>query len=146
MRSERNEQSIAVYLTAEEVFCLQAGQTVGERLGVTVPESKVEVLPLCAVEEDDSLKDKRWSDDRLNVGQKALLRGRLYTNGDLQVIVSAITLNDVRIRAAHLPREKIETPMTDDRGFLTHVIPEGGVIVHLGGSLQIVDLYAETVA
>ena len=45
MRTERNEKSIDIYLTAKEVNAIQEGQTISDRPGVTMPDAKVEVLP-----------------------------------------------------------------------------------------------------
>jgi len=140
MRTERNEKSIDIYLTAKEVNAIQEGQTISDRPGVTMPDAKVEVLPLSAFEPDDSLKD-RYSNDRLAKGLSAPLRGNLLGNGDLQVIVPAIALTDVRISRVHLPREMIKTPLVEDGDKLVEqVIPKGGVRVLFGGSLRIVDV------
>lgn len=140
MKTEKTEQNISIYLTAEEVYRLQEGFVVGERLGATYPDAKVEVLPLSAVGEDDSLKDK-YADNRLQKGLAAQLKGTLYANGDLQLIVPAIKLTDVRINTAHLRREAILTPLAGNgQELIQHVIPEGGVVIHFGGSLEIVDV------
>jgi hypothetical protein len=142
MRGERDQQGISIYLSREEVFQLQAGNTIGDRLGVTTSDAKVEVLPLNAVTEDDSLKDL-WANDRLKVARSAALNGKLLSNGDLQVIVPAISLSDVRVSSVTLPREQISTPMTESTEYLHNVIPEQGVTLYLGGSLQVVDLYRD---
>jgi len=143
MKGERGQNKISIYLTADEVFRLQDGHTIGERLGITHSDSKVEILPLSAVEKDDSLRDN-WSDDRLTKVQTAELRGNLFTNGDLQVIVPAISLSDVRVASLLLPRERITAPMSENEAYLTQMVPEGGVAVYLGGSLRIVDVYKES--
>lgn len=143
MRGERYQNSISVYLSAEEVYKLQDGRIVGERLGVIHPDAKVEVLPLDAVEEDDSLKDK-WSDDRLTKAQAAELKGNIFSNGDLQVIVPAISLSDVRVVSLYLPRERISSPFPENKTYLNQLIPDKGVIVYLGGSLRIVDVGGES--
>lgn len=142
MKGERGQNIISIYLTADEVYRLQDGHTVGERLGVTHPDSKVEVLPLSATEEDDSLKDQ-WSDDRLTRAQTAELKGNLFFNGDIQVIVPAISLSDVRVASLHLPRERVSIQMPENEAYLTQMVPEGGVTVHLGGSLRVIDVYKE---
>lgn len=140
MKAERNENTIDVYLTAGEVHAIQGGQTIEDRLGVTMPDAKIEVLPLSVVGLDDSLRD-RYAADRLRKGLSSQLKGNLYANGDLQVIVPAIKLTDVRIKAARLPREAISTPLIGDgKELVQHVIPEEGVIVHFGGSLEIIDV------
>jgi len=140
MRAERNEKSIGIYLTAKEVNAIQEGQTIGDRPGVTMPDAKVEVLPLSAFEPDDSLKD-RYSNDRLAKGLSAPLRGNLFGNGDLQVIIPAIALADVRISGVHLPRKAIKAPLVEDGDKLVEqVIPKGGVLVLFGGSLQVIDI------
>jgi hypothetical protein len=58
------------------------------------------------------------------------------------VIVPAVKLIDVRVTGARLAREGIETPMTEQRSELVnHVIPEKGVVIYLGGSREVLDLY-----
>lgn len=140
MKGEKDQNNLSIYLTVEEVYRLQDGHIVGDRLGITHPDSKVEVLPLSAVEPDDSLKDK-WSDVRLTKAQTTELKGNLFSNGDLQVIVPAISLSDVRVASLQLPRERIST---ENEAYLTQMIPEDGVIVRLGGSLKVVDVYKES--
>lgn len=142
MRGERGQNNISIYLTADEVYRLQDDYTVGERLGVIHPDAKIEILPLSAVEEDDSLWDK-WSDDRLTMAQAAELKGNLFLNGDLQVIVPAISLSDVRVACLQLPRESISSPVPENEAYLQEIIPNEGVTLHLGGSLKIVDVYQE---
>jgi len=140
MRAEREENQIAIHLTQKEVEVIIAGRTVGDRPGVTMPDAKVEVLPLSAIEKDDSVGD-RYSADRLERARAAALRGILFPNGDLQVIVPAVKLIDVRVAEARLPREGLETPLTKQGSELVnHVIPEKGVVVYFGGSLQVLDV------
>lgn len=142
MKAERGERFIVVSLTREEVFSVQAGRTIGDRPGVILPESKIEVLPLSAVEEDNSLND-RWAIDRLDKGLAAPLKANLFPNGDLQIFVPAIKLADVRISHARLPRESIKTPMTEEKDhkeYVSMTIPEKGVIVNFGGSLRIIEI------
>ena len=141
MKTEIKHKAIVVSLSQEETFKLQAGATISDRPGVTMPDAKITVWPLSAIEHDDSLKDQ-WSLDRLEKGSKASLKGRLDTDGDLSVFVPAIKLSDVRISLANLPREKIKTPGVegeDRETVLAHQIPEHGVIVNFGGSLKEVD-------
>ena len=145
MKTEKTPKIIVVSLSQEEVFKIQAGNVVSDRPGITMPDAKINVWPLSAIEPDDSLKD-RWSDDRLEKGLRAPLRGRMDTDGDLSVFVPAIKLSDVRISFASLPREAIIMPGTrneDKKEFLKKAIPEKGVIVAFGGSLRIVDVNAE---
>jgi len=144
MKAERTPQAIIVRLSQEETFSVQAGRTIGDRPRAILPDSKIEVAPLSAVQEDDSLKDQ-WSLDRLEKGLKTPLKGNLFPNGDLQVLVPAIKFSDVRISHASLPRETIVTPMTEDKDraeYLSKTIPEKGVIVVFGGSLKTVDVNA----
>ena len=144
MKAERTQRAITVHLSADEIFELQAGKNIGGRFGATLPDAKINVWPLSAIEPDDSLKD-RWSDDRLEKGLRAPLRGRMDTDGDLSVFVPAIKLSDVRISFASLPREAIIMPGTrdeDKKEFLKKAIPEKGVIVVFGGSLQVVNVNA----
>ena len=145
MKTEKTPKIIVVSLSQEEVFKIQAGNVVSDRPGITMPDAKINVWPLSDIEPDDSLKD-RWSDDRLEKGLRAPLRGRMDTDGDLSVFVPAIKLSDVRISFASLPREAIIMPGTrdeDKKEFLKKAIPEKGVIVAFGGSLRIVDVNAE---
>ena len=142
MKVERTEEQISLRLSQEEVFKIQAGNVVSDRPGITMPDAKINVWPLSAIEPDDSLKD-RWSDDRLEKGLRAPLRGRMDTDGDLSVFVPAIKLSDVRISFASLPREAIIMPGTrdeDKKEFLKKAIPERGIIVHFGGSLKVIDV------
>lgn len=140
MEVEKRGREIIVNLSQEEVFHLQAGKTIGDRPGVTMPGAKVEILPLSAIEPDDSLKDK-WTNDRLSIATETPLRGNLFPNGDLQIIVPAIKLIDVRLGSARLPRESIETPITESRkGLVEHVIPQEGIRLNFGGSLQHVNI------
>lgn len=141
MKAEIIGQAIIVDLSSEEVFKVQAGGNIGDRSGVTLPDAKINVWPLSAIEPDNSLKD-HWSMDRLEIGLKAPFRGRLDTDGDLSIFVPAIKLSDVRIAKAHLPRKSIETPSLkgeDRETFLSSVIPKKGVIVNFGGSLRKID-------
>lgn len=141
MKAERARNRIAIHLTAEEVYAVQAGRRVGDRVGATVPDATVEVLPLSFFGQDES-GEHRYSDDRLARGLEAPIRGNLFSNGDLQVIVPDIALCDVRISHVKLPRDKIETPGSQERDIdlIRHQIPEQGVIVYLGGSLKVVDV------
>lgn len=144
MKAERTQQTIIVRVSQEEVFSIQAGRTIGDRTRVILPESKIEVSPLSAVEEDNSLKD-RWAIDRLEKGLAARLKANLFPNGDLQIFVPAIKLADVRISHATLSRESIATPMTRDKDreeYLSKTIPEKAVIVTFGGSLKMIDVNA----
>lgn len=143
MKVERTEQAIIVDLSQEETFRIQAGNVVSDRPGITLPDAKIHVWPLSAIEPDDSLKD-RWDIDRLGKGLSSPLKARMDTDGDLSIFVPAIKLSDVRISGARLPRELIETPgikrEEDRERFLHHAIPEKGVILNFGGSLRVVDL------
>ena len=144
MKAEIKHKVIVVSLTQEETFAIQDGKAISDRPGVTMPDAKINVWPLSAIEPDDSLKD-RWSDDRLEKGLRAPLRGRMDTDGDLSVFVPAIKLSDVRISFASLPREAIIMPGTKDEDkdeFVKKAIPEKGVIVAFGGSLKVVDVNA----
>lgn len=144
MKAERTERAIIVHLSQEEVFSIQAGNVVSDRPGITLPEAKIHVWPLSAIEPDDSLKD-RWSIDKLEKGLNAPLKGRIDTDGDLSVFVPAIKLSDVRIAGGSLPRELIETPGTKDEdreAFLRHAIPQKGVIVNFGSSLKVINVNA----
>lgn len=144
MKAEKREQFIVVSLSREEIFSVQAGRTIGDRPRAILPDSKIEVAPLSAVQEDNSLENQ-WSLDRLEQGIKAPLKGNLFPNGDLQILVPAIKLSDVRISHARLPRGDIATPMTDEKDrteYLSKTIPEKGVIVVFGGSLRVVDVNA----
>ncbi len=142
MKAERTPQAIIVSLSSEEVFAVRAGRVVGDRPGVTLPEAKISVWPLSAIEPDNSSKD-HWSIDRLERGLAAPLRARLDTDGDLSVFVPAIKLSDVRITDGRLSRELIETPDLkgeDREKFLSGAIPEKGIIVNFGGSLKKVNI------
>jgi hypothetical protein len=77
MRAERREDHIAVHLTPEEVEAIMAGRIVGDRPSVTMADAKIEVLPLGAIEKDDSVGD-RYSADRLERAMAAPLRGILF--------------------------------------------------------------------
>lgn len=140
MQVERRENQIAVRLSREEVFAVSDGRIIGDRPGVTMPDAKIEVLPLSAIEEDDSGRN-RYASDRLERAIAAPLRGNLFPNGDLQIIVPSVKLSDVRVSQAELSREQIETPLTEQgKELLEHVIPEGGVVIYFGGSLREVDV------
>ena len=147
MEVEKRKKEIVVNLSREDVFDLQAGNTIygqnkthGDRPAVTMPDATVDVFPLSTIEEDNSLKE-RYSDDRLEIAEKTPLKGSLWPNGDLQIFVPAIKLTDVRLVGAILPREAIETPNTENRkGLVEHVIPQGGVRLNFGGSLKTVHI------
>lgn len=141
MHAEKTENRIAVHLTADEVFTVQAGRIVGGRTGVTLPDAKIEVLPLSAFQEDRSTED-RYENDRLEKGLAATVAGYLYSNGDLQIVIPGIALTDVRIWELKLPREAInfDEAQETDRRMVESFIPQEGVIVHLGGSLQKVNV------
>lgn len=142
MKSEKKGDMLAVHLSQDEVFRLQAGNVVGDRLGLTLPDAKINVWPLSAIKPDDSLRDK-WTMDGLEKGLAVPLEARMDTDGNLSVFVPAIKLTDVRISGAHIARESIETPGLKDKGregLLHHAIPEKGVIVAFGGSLKEVDV------
>lgn len=143
MKVERNEREIIVDLSAEEVSALQARKTVGDRPGITCPDAKIEVLPLGAIEPDGSLED-RYTPNRFEKGLATPLKGELFPNGDLRIIVPAIKLSDVRIGGARLPREAIKTPMTgDNEEYVSLFIPEQGIRLRFGGSLQIIDVFSD---
>lgn len=142
MEAERTGKAIIVHLSQEEVFAIQAGNVIGDRPGVTIPDAKIQVFPLSAIEPDDSLEDK-WVTDRVEKGLKVPIRGRLDTDGDLSVFIPALKLSDVRISSGSIARESIETPGVegkDRKRLLHHAIPENGVIVKFGGSLRVIDI------
>jgi hypothetical protein len=146
MEVEKRGKEIVVNLTQEDVSSLQAGETIhgtnihGGRPAVTMPDAKVDVLPLNTIEPDDSLKDK-WTDDRLEKATEASLRTFLSSDGDLQIFVPAIKLTDVRLGDAKLPRGSIETPTTKSgKALVKHVIPQGGIRLIFGGSLKTVNI------
>lgn len=139
MEVEKRGREIVINLTRKEVFDLQTGRTIGDRPGVTMSDAKIEIVPLGAIEPDDSLKD-RWAIDRLEKATKAPLNGILFSNGDLQIIVPAIKLSDVRLTNAKLTKESIKTPITNARNDLINVIPENGVRLNFGGSLKVVNI------
>ncbi len=144
MKAERTPQAIVIRLSEEETFRVKAGNVVGDRPGITLPDAKINVWPLSAIEPDDSLQDQ-WSLDRLEKGLSVPLKGRIDTDGDLSIFVPAITLSDVRISGRSIARESIETPGTRDEDreeYLSKTIPEKGVIVVFGGSLRVVDINA----
>ncbi|MBI4089346.1 MAG: hypothetical protein HY424_01405 [Candidatus Levybacteria bacterium] len=139
MEVEKREKEIIINLTQEEIFELQRGKTIhGGRPAVTMPDAKVDVLPLRAIDPNDSLSEKdRWADDRLEKARKAPLKALLFSDGDLQIFVPAIKLTDVRVASARLSRKSIETPGTKDReGLVKHVIPQEGIRLNFGGSLR----------
>lgn len=142
MKSEKTGHALTIHLSQDEVFELQAGNVVGDRPGVTIPDAKVNVLPLSAKEPDNSLEDQ-WSIDRREKGLSAPLKARLDTDGDLAVFVPAIKLSDVRISGASIARDLIETPGVKDEArekFLRHAIPDKGVIVSFSGSLKVIEI------
>ena len=147
MEVERKGKEIVANLTREDVFDLQAGKTIygknkthGDRPAVTMPDANFEVLPLSYIELDDSLKDK-WAIDRLKKAKEAQLKAYLFSNGDLQVFIPAITLSDVRLENITLFRESIETPGTEDgKSLVEHVIPKEGIRLNFVGSLKILNI------
>jgi len=142
MKAERAGSVIVVHLSQEETFRIQADNVVSDRPGITMPDAKINVWPLSAIEPDDSLKDK-WELDRMQKGLSAPLKGRIYTDGDLSIFVPAIKLSDVRISGGSIARESIETPGTKDEDrerFLHHAILKKGVIVKFGGSLKVISV------
>lgn len=142
MRTERTGERIVVHLSQEEVFRAQDGDVVSDRPGVTLPDAKIHLWPLSAIQPDDSSRDK-WSVDRQEKGLKAPLKARLDTDGDLSIFVPAIKLSDVRISGASIARDSIETPGVQGEArekFLRHAIPKEGVIVNFGGSLKVIEI------
>jgi|WetSurMetagenome_2_1015567.scaffolds.fasta_scaffold247923_2 hypothetical protein len=141
MEVEKRRREIVVSLTREDVFDLQSGNTIhGDRPAVTMPDAKIEVTPLSAIEPDDSLRDM-WNPDRLEKAQEALLKVYLWSDGDLQIFVPAIKLTDVRIAGATLPRESIKTPGTKNgKALVRHVIPTDGVRLNFGGTLKTINI------
>ena len=140
---ERKGDRIDIRLTAEEVYRIQSGGTIGDRpfSSVTMPDAKVEVLPLSRIDPfDDSLKDK-WSFERLDKAKKAPLKGFVWPDGDLQIFVPAIKLTDVRLASARLPRESLIAPGTEDKkSLIEHVIPQDGIRLNFGGSLKTINI------
>lgn len=139
MEVEKRKKEIVINLTRDDVFDLQKGNIIGDRYGITLPDANVEILPLNYSEPDESLIDQ-WSTDRLEIAEETPLKGILYSDGDLQVMVPAIKLTDCRIAKATLSREAIKTPSVKDRKFKRHMIPPHGVIVNFTGSVQNINI------
>lgn len=134
MEVERSKDSLVVHLTAEEVFAIQAGKTVGERGGL-LPDSKVEIIPLKKIAPDDSNKDQ-WTDDRLEMARKAPLIACVFSNQDVQIAIPEIVLSDVRVAGRNIPNGEIV--LFDENA--RHVLPSEGIRITFGGSLQVVDV------
>jgi hypothetical protein len=147
MEVEKREKQIVATLTREDVFALQAGETIfgensehGDRPAVTMSDAIFEIAPLSELEPDDSLKDK-WAGDRLEKAAEAQSKAHLYSNGDVKIFVPAITLSDCRLGSIKIPRESIETLETKNgKKLVRHVIPVGGIRLNFGGSLKVVHI------
>ena len=139
MYGERNDNSINIFLSRKEVFQVMDGKTVGERLGLTYPDAKVEVIPL-SMREDDTSKMYRYSEDRLERAQSTLGKAFYSTNGDLLFYLPDITLRDVRLTGVTFPRESISPLTTDQSNIRDTIIPQRGVRLLFGGSLLTVDI------
>lgn len=143
MKAERKEREIIVNLSAEEVFRIQDEKTVGDRPSVTMPDAKIDVLPLSMIKKDTLSEEERYASDRLEKGLAAKLEGNIYPNGDLEIFIPKIKIADVRITKARLPRESIKTPLSNKKNrkaLLESAIPPDGVKIKFGGSLKVVDL------
>jgi hypothetical protein len=141
MEVERQKKQIVANVNREEVFDVQAGNIIGSRPGVTLPDAKFEILPLSRFEPDESLKDQ-WSIDRLEIAEKAQLKGVLFSDGDLQIAIPAIKLTDCRITTARLSRELIKTPGIKDRKFKRHMIPPHGVLINFTGTVKTINIHS----
>jgi hypothetical protein len=147
MEVEKRKREIVATLTREDVFALQAGETIfgenkehGDRPAVTMSDANFEIAPLSELEPDDSLKDK-WEDDRLEKAAEAQSKAHLYSNGDVKIFVPAITLSDCRLGSIKIPRKSIETLETKNgKKLVKHVIPTDGIVLNLGGSLKVVNI------
>lgn len=140
MEVEKRNEQIVINLTRDEVLRLQAGKAVyGDRPGVTMMDAKVDVFPMKVIDPNDSEGD-RYSDNRLERAIKSSLRATLASDGDIQLFVPIAKLIDVRLTHSVLPKESIETPITNDRQDLLGVIPEGGIRLNFGGSLKFVHI------
>lgn len=140
MRVEQFTSHMEVFLTPKETLGLLGGRSVGDRL---LGEAKVEVWPLSAIEEDPTTGDK-WAQDRLTKGLTVPVRGIVFSNGDVQVILPNVVLQDVRVTDRLVPREKFEAPLSPNpEELIRQTIPPGGVRVFFGGSLKIIDIPRE---
>ena len=140
MLIRRGESLIEITLTRDEVYALQDGQVVGTRPQEIAPDAKVEVLPLSALEPDNSLEHK-WGHDRFSRGSELPVRAFLEADGDLHCFIPALKLSDVRITGAHIPRETIEARNTEHKQeVIERMVPSGGITLKFGGSVEIIDV------
>jgi hypothetical protein len=142
MEISKESEYLKLSLDWREMSALQNGQTLGER-GAIFHDSKVEVLPLGAIDPEDNEGD-RYSDDRLERGSLAPLRAHLDEAGDLRVFVPAAKLTDVRITGAELARSQVEFMGSEEaREFMISLLPEKGIVLAFGGSMRIIDVMSE---
>ncbi len=138
MKAERSESQLTVSLTSDEIRAVQAGRTVGDRSNVILMDAKIEILPLGAIEPDDSAQ-YRFSDERLEMARTTPVKGKLFPNGDLQIFLPNIVLADVRVAERVVAKKDIQDQM--QQGQIVDLwIPENGVRVAFGGSLKVIDI------
>lgn len=138
MDIERYNDYMIVSLTSEEVFRVQKGETVGERGGLEI-DSKVEIAPLSAIEEDETVGNE-YAMDRLQKGLEAKLKAQLFSNADLKVFIPDVALRDARISGKRLLTSQIEGLSSDEE--MVKIFPKNGVIINFGGSVNLVDVNA----
>jgi hypothetical protein len=140
MRAEKRCSSLSISLSSQEVEILLADKIVGERVGITTPDAKVEIIPL-SLRGEDPTKAYQFAEDRLQRAIDAVLQGEISGNGDLSIIVPFIALSDCRVSRLYLPFHSIMAPtIANPSNYIASLIPKGGVYLLLGGSLQTVNV------
>jgi hypothetical protein len=123
MWAEKDRYVLAVMPSANDMDRLRFDRKpVGERVGVTQPDAKIELR---------SLSDINPHHPPIDDG--ALPRTQLFDNGDLVIYLSNATINDMPSDGVRIERSAIETPLIADKefrkGLLEAAIPSGGIVV-----------------
>ena len=91
---------------------------VGERIGITQPDAKIELRHLSAIEPSSTRNGTR---------------AQLFENGDLIIFLSEQDFRNWPQDGVSIERASVETPLIEDKqfrtGLLETAIPEGGVLV-----------------
>ncbi len=136
MWAEIKNGKLVVKPSIDDVYGLEDGRIVGERVGITQSDAKIELDRLSSIQEDYSMKLRRGINTIKTAAQdqNTPARAILLINGDLRIHLSDYQIRHYGSgprREVELPREKIEVtpPNLGRKEFLAASIPEGGIIV-----------------
>lgn len=128
------DNKAVISLSDQEVLDLKEGQRQGTRSNVLMPDAKIEVFPLSAIEEDKS-GEYEWNLDRRERAEAAHARAQFDTTGDLRLFVPYLKLTDLRVPGFTLRPEQVEITEPNYAEELRRLIPPEGIVVGFGGGV-----------